>query len=348
MNWQFWKSENRASVDYTSAILDAAIIAARGQGTSGESARTAAVVFGIGVLSRAFAVAEVTPPIPVLTPEVLSRIMRSLSYTGNCIFAIDVSPVRGLSLIPTSSWDISGDVRPETWTYMVDLPAPSGMIRTRSIGAEGVIHCRQNQSLAEPWRGQSPLSEAGLSASLLGNLEKRMNEEASGQSGYLLPIPEGLSPAASDRLRSDLGALEGKIKIVETTTGAFGQGRGNSPLADWRPQRLGMDIPQFNVELRRDAASDVLSALGVPSSLMTGAGGTAIRESYRHVLTTTLTPLGKMVSDELSAKLERDISITFPSLNVVDIAQRARAYHVLIQAEMDPVKAETLSGLATA
>ena len=273
MHWQFWKSENRASTDYTSAILDAAIIAARGQGTSGDSARTAAVVFGVGLLSRAFAVAEVSPPIPALTPEVLARISRSMSYTGNCILAVDVSPVTGLALIPTSSWDIFGSFRPETWTYHVDIPAPSGMIHTRSVGAEGIIHCRQNQSLAEPWRGQSPLSEAGLSSGLLGNLEKRMNEEAGGQSGYLLPIPEGLSDTASERLRSDLGNLQGKIKIVETTTGAFGQGRQNSPLADWKPQRLGADFPQFNVELRRDAASDVLAALGVPSRPYGRSGG---------------------------------------------------------------------------
>ena len=344
--WQT-KTEHRAGVDFTGAVIDAALSAARGQGSAGEAAQVASVVFGVGLLSRGFSTAKVMPSIPALDPETLSQIARSLLLTGNSIQAIDVDPRDGLRLIPTVFWDIVGDVRPSTWLYSVDMASPSGRTTTRTVRADGIVHCRINPSLVQPWRGRSPLGEAGLSADLLGNLERRLAEEALGRTGYLLPIPEGLSEAAQTQLRTDLSTLKGGIKIVETTSGGMGAGRANAPLNDWKPQRLGADFPAANVELRKQASADVLAALGVPSGLLGGEGGAA-REAWRHTVVTALIPMAKLVSAELSTKLEQDIEITFPSLVQTDIAARARAYSSLVGAGMDAAKAEMLAGLASA
>ena len=310
MNWRFWKSEQRAT-DFSGAVLDAALGAARGQGTSGKAAQVAAVVFGVGLLSRGFATAKVTPMIPTLNPETLGHIARSLLLTGNYIGSIYVDQRTGLTLLPTTYWDIFGGVMPETWRYSVDMAAPGGRTITRTVGADGIVHCRINTSLVQPWRGVSPLVEAGLSSTLLGNLETRLGEEANGRSGYLLPIPEGLSEPAETQLRADLSTLKGGIKLVETTSGGHGQGRNNAPLQDWKPQRLGADFPTGNVELRKQAGADVLAALGVPSALMSGEGS-ASREAWRHTIVTALGPMARLVATELSNKLEQPIEIAFP------------------------------------
>ena len=346
MRWQFWKGEERAT-DFSSAVIEAALSAARGQGSSGEAAKVAAVVFGVGLLSRGFATAQVTPMIPTLGPEQLGHIARSLLLTGNYLGAIDVSMSGGLVLTPTVWWDILGDVHPSTWVYTVDMAAPGQRTLTRTVGAEGIVHCRINTSLVQPWRGVSPLTEAGLSAALLGNLERRLGEEANGRSGYLLPIPEGLSDAAQERLRADLGTLKGGIKVVETNSGGAGSGRANAPLNDWKPQRLGADFPAGNVELRKEASADVLAAIGVPSALMSGEGA-ASREAWRHTIVTALMPMAKIVAAELSAKLEEETQIAFPGLVQTDIAARARAYASLTGAGMEAVRAETLAGLDSA
>ena len=343
MNWQFWKSEKR-DTDFTGAVIEAALSAARGHGGNASAAKVAATVFGVGLLSRGFATAKVNPPMDFLDASALARIARSLLLTGNSLHSIDVDLQDGLALIPAVWWDIGGGIRETSWRYRLDMAAPGGRTTTRTVAGDGVIHCRMNESLVEPWRGVSPLTEAGLSAALLANLETRMSEEAKGRVGYLLPIPEGISDEGQTQLRADLGSLAGGVKVVETTSAGAGSGRSNAPLNDWKPQRLGADFPVANVELRKEVGGDVLAALGVPSALMSGEGA-ASREAWRHVLVTTLTPMGRLVETELSRKLEMPIEITFPSLATVDIAARARAYASLTGAGMDAAKAERLAGL---
>ena len=345
MKWPWSKSEHRAQ-DYTSLLVDAALGAASGRGTVGDAARVAAVTFGVGLLSRGFSTAMVSPMIPALDPEMLSRFARGLLLSGNAVFNIYADPMDGLMLQPVAYWDMTGSPRPSSWRYRLDIPGPSGRTMTRNVGAEGVIHVRLNPSLSQPWLGVSPLAEAGLSSELLANLEKRMGEESNQRVGALLPIPEGMADEPMAQLRADLATLRGGVKIVETTSGGHGQGRANAPQRDWMPSRLGADFPQYNVELRKQASMDVLAALGVPSALLSGEGA-ASREAWRHVIVTALAPLAKLVEHELAVKLEMPITITFPGLVQTDIAARARAYNSLVSAGMDPEKAEALAGLAT-
>ena len=61
----------------------------------------------------------------------------------------------------------------------------------------------------------------------------------------------------------------------------------------------------------------------------------------------TIAPLGRIVSEELSAKFEADISLSFESLFSADLAGRARAFQSLVGGGMDPGKAASLAGLMT-
>ena len=81
-----------------------------------------------------------------------------------------------------------------------------------------------------------------------------------------------------------------------------GQAGGN---ADWTPRRFGANIPASNIEARREVATDVVAALGVPPSMLSANTGTAAQESYRQFSLTTLQPFGDILAYELADKLER-------------------------------------------
>ena len=59
----------------------------------------------------------------------------------------------------------------------------------------------------------------------------------------------------------------------------------------------------------------------------------------------TLQPLGAIVAEELSAKLEAPITFSWNELRAADRAAGARAYKGLIEAKMEPEQALRLSGL---
>ena len=92
----------------------------------------------------------------------------------------------------------------------------------------------------------------------------------------------------------------------------------------------------------------MFAACGVPLSLAIDSDGTGQRESYRRLLHSTVVPLAKIVSEELTDKLETDVSLSFDSLFAADLSGRARAFQSLVGGGMDPTKAAGLSGLMEA
>ena len=80
-----------------------------------------------------------------------------LALFGQAVFLIDVDPMRGLTLTPASSWDVSGSPLEAEWTYRVDLAGPSGSFTVTRPGA-AVLHFQD--------RGRLPgLPGVGRSAS---------------------------------------------------------------------------------------------------------------------------------------------------------------------------------------
>ena len=197
--------------------------------------------------------------------------------------------------------------------------------------------------LIEPWAGVSPLGMASETQALAGWLEKRLAEEVSTATAYMLALPE--SRGGSEGLKTDLKAGRGRLHIVDTTAIAWGDGKDSAPRRDWESSRLGASPPEALGKLRDDVGNDIFGVYGIPSSIH-GTGGSA-RESYRQFLASTIQPLAKMVIEELAVKLDTpSLALDFSELRAADISTRARAYKQLIDRGMAPAKAEAVTGLA--
>ena len=354
MRWPWQRqAETRGAAPYTDAIVSA-ILARAGGGGSADAGTTGAVEAAASLAARAFASAKLTPEAPGVTPLVLSTIGREIVRRGECLFVIDVD-ADGLRLWPSNSWDITGGVAPQSWTYRVDLAAPDS---TRSVvaPAAGVVHVRAYVEPSAPWRGISPLTGAASTARLLAETEAALADESSGARGYVLPMPQG--PAGDDEedgetadpladLQRDIGALKGKTVLVETAAAGWGEGRSAAPQADWKPRRIGADPPDSLRQLRLDAEMTVLGASGTPVELIAAkSDGAAVREAWRRYAHAFLQPVGQIVAAELADKLERPgLALDFSALFASDIAGRARAFSSMVNGGMDVDKAAALSGL---
>ena len=83
--------------------------------------QTAAVEFPLGLISRAFMMAETTVPVPGLDPLTLSMIARQTIARGNAVFQVDLNPTtRILRLLPVAGYEVAGGVAPETWRYTIE------------------------------------------------------------------------------------------------------------------------------------------------------------------------------------------------------------------------------------
>ena len=120
---------------------------------------------------------------------------------------------------------------------------------------------------------------------------------------------------------------------------------GSAPSGDWMPRRVGADPPAAEVELLTTASAEVYAACGVPVALFATGEGTAQRESFRRLLHATVQPLARIVSAELSAKMDADVALSFDTLFAADLSGRARAFQSLVKAGMDLSKAAGLAGL---
>ena len=339
--WPFTIEKREAATD---SIILALISQASGSSVPPSAGDLAAVEAAAGLWARALASATVLPTTPTtsaLSPGILAAIGRGLAVRGDVLFAIDFMDGVGVVLTQASTWEVRGGTRPETWTYLAEFPAPSG-VRKRTLPAESVTHLRYATRPSKPWVGISPLGMASETQALAGWLEKRLAQEVSTATAYVLPLPEGR--ADSTALKADLKKGGGRLHLVDTTASSWGDGKQSAPTQDWVSKRLGADPPDSLGKLRDSVRNDVLGAYGIPNTVF-GSGGAA-REAYRQFLASTITPVSKIAVDELSAKLAvPTLKLDFSELRAADIAGRARAYGVLINAGMEPSEAAEATGL---
>ena len=337
--WPF-KTENRSSA--TDAIISALLSQASGGSAPPSAGALAAVEAAAGLWSRAFASATVDPTTAstsALTPGILAAIGRGLAVQGDVLFAIEV--LDGVKLTQAEAWEVRGGTRPETWTYLAEFPIPGG-VRKRTLPAESVIHLRYSTRPGKPWAGVSPLGMASETQALATWLEKRLAEEVSTATAYMLALPE--AKGGVEGLKADLKKGGGRLHIVDTTAFGWGEGKDGAPRRDWESSRLGASPPEVLGKLRGDVGNDIFGAYGIPSSIH-GTGGSA-RESYRQFLASTIQPLAKMVIEELAGKLDTpSLALDFSELRAADISSRARAFKQLVDAGMAPAKAEAVTGL---
>ena len=128
------------------------------------------------------------------------------------------------------------------------------------------------------------------------------------------------------------------------STGWSGRDRSTAP-ADWTAKRLGAQPPVALVDLASQATREVLAACGVSPALFDATAAAAAREAYRQLLHNTIAPLGQIVADELTRKLEVEISFDWIELRAGDIAGRARAFQSMVGGGMAVDRAAALAGL---
>ena len=349
MRWP-WSNREKRQASYSEAVSSALLSVASGVGNFSQ---TGAVEMAASTVGKALALSSVSPSdnrTSGLTPSLLASIGRQLVVRGECVFVIEIR-AGAIRLIPASSFDVSGDsLFPEDWTYRCDVSSPSAS-RTLTRPYDAVLHFRYSYDPGSPWRGVGPLTRARLTAALAANLESGLGNQASAPTGQLIPVPD---PGAGDTeaddplssLKDDLARIGGGTMLLETTAGAWGDGKAIAPRSDWEQKRIGFDPSKESGLIREQAALAVLSACGIPPSLVSEkAEGTGQREGFRRFLNLTLMPLGAIVASELSEKLDVPVGLNWDRLQASDLSGKARAFSSMVKAGLDLEKAASLAGL---
>ena len=348
MTWWPWGGTEIRASSVTDALIQQIVSQAGGKATATPAA-TGALEAAAGMVSRCFAAATVHGPAHLavaVTPAILSTIGRALIRRGELVLAIDVDPLTAaVRLLPASTWDIQGDYNPDSWWYRVDLAGPSRYATRSQLPAAAVVHPRYQIDPDRPWRGVGPLQSASLAGRLSAETTAALADAESGPRGSVLPLPVDGDDPTVVTLKSDIRTLAGKMAFVESVRSMHPGAAGNAPRDDWQTKRIGADPPAGEVELFTQASIEVLNACGVPPSLFAIGEGTAQRESFRRMLHSTIQPLGRLVSGELSAKLDAEISLSFDTLFAADLSGRARAFQSMVKGGMDVSKAAGLAGL---
>ena len=132
----------------------------------------------------------------VVTPALLADIGRRLLLRGEYVAMVQVE-LGLVTITPACDFDVTGSYDRRTWRYRLHLPGPTATtIRTAS--AESVLHVQYAQDATSPHRGVSPLQGAGLTATVLANLERSLGEEAGTPTGAVLPMPAPASQQGTD------------------------------------------------------------------------------------------------------------------------------------------------------
>lgn len=315
-----------------------------GDGDQANVFQTYPVEFALGMVGRAFMLAEVTPKLATLSPLMLSMIARQ-TLLGNSVWEVAFDREIGEPvLLPIAEYEVRGGMLPRSWRYQIEQELPAGDRLRRNLPWNGVVHVRYMPRPSAPWHGVSPLVAAGLTSKQLARIERSLAYEAEPPSGIMLPLPDGMSSRQTTAVNTALTTGRGGVTPIETTAGGFGQGQQAAPRQDWQQKRYGPEVPATSIQMRDTTGEAVMSVLGMPPGLYNAAGG-AQRESNRHFYTVTAEPLGVLIQDELSLKLEREVTITFPAATRSDISARSRAFASLIQAGLTHEAAAKQAGL---
>ena len=260
--------------------------------------------------------------------EIMGSLGRSLVRDGEAVYEIVVNG--NISLRQACGWQIAGDVDPATWSYDIELPAPSGTVKKTVEGA-GVLHFVWAVNPAEPWKGLSPAQSAPYSFGLLANLERQLMREAGGPAGSLIPSERA---ANQKTLQADINKLTGQVSLAPVTRSGP-PGTGNTPRNDYQLVRLGLRAPESTVGLRTSVILDCLQACGLPAGLVSASSPAAAREAYRQYVAASVVPRSRGILAEIEDKLElTGLDMSFAELNAADVTSKARGAASLVSAGM--------------
>ena len=335
---------------YTDLVLSAVELAAAGE-TVGAAA-TAAVETASGLLARSLSQATVVGS-PwaqrAVTAGWLHRVGTDIiSYPTGHLSQItgDGDDVR---LVPAQSWTWYGAAPDRSdWRVLATIPRPTGS-ETLTIPETAVVRMSWAPSRSQPWYGRSPLSSAKLTSELMGALERSLGREAAGQVGHLVAMPRARTRDTSGetfdgRLQS-LDDLAGRTMAISPATGFDPAAMPSQSNMTLRAERIGANPPEALVMLHRDVHETVLAACGVPPSLVGTGTGTDVREALRRYISMTVEPIARILAEELTRKLETQITFNFDRLAATDLASKARAVRSLVASGWTPREAARACGL---
>ena len=290
--------------------------------------------------------AEVSPRngrTAALTPTLLGHVGRYLLRYGEVLFEIGIR--RGqITLTPAQSWTVAGGIDPASWMYEATFQGPSTSV-VRTLPAGRVLHLMYSQSHHAPWVGVGPLSEAGVTQELVGQIETALAQEAATPRGYNIAVPD---TKQAGKLTTELRSSKGALNLVPSVASdaAWGAGQESKPADDWVSKRFGMMPPQAMVQLRGNVELSILAAAGVPVTIMSVSDGTAKKEDFRRFLHLTLQPMGRIIADQIAGALEVEgLTFDFSGIGAADIAAKARAWGTLTKGGVSPQDAGAITGL---
>ena len=344
--WSSSTVETRAS--YTSALLDHLYSQAQGR-ASATVAATAGVEAASSFYGRAFQLATVTADRPmvadVLTPALMGMVGRSLVRRGELVLYIDMTG-DGLALLPVNSYEVADGPSLSTWVYLCHIATPSGRDEQRVAAMDGVVHLRYATDPARPWRGIGPLEAASLAGKLSAETSAALADESSGPMHHFLPMPVDGEDDTVAELKVDIQTNRGGAVLVEA--GDWDKAQSGQNTADWHPRRLGANPPQPLVMLQELAFREVVAACGLNASMLfSQSDGTMSRESFRQA-GTAMEATARPVSEELTRKLDSEVTLDLQPLRSSDVQGRARGFAAMVGAGMELERAVALSGLMMA
>ena len=206
------ETENRG---YTDIVTNALLEAATDSATEGY---LAALEIAAGQLSRAFGSAGFSgADADLFNSDVMAQIGRQLLEEGEAVWFR-----QGRRLIRAEQYGLTPN-----GLYQVSNPD-----RSLELEADRVMHVRYALDVASR-RGRGPLTNARTLRTLMQRLEGALSTESNAAVGYLLPIPQDGASTNADQLRQDLADLKGRIAIIETTRGGWGDGATGAPRRDY-------------------------------------------------------------------------------------------------------------------
>ena len=344
MRWPWARSELRAAGDGAedATALAIADLEDRALGIRGDPATLALVQAGVGMIEAAFAAARVRPAVPALNPAMLALMGRAAAIRGEFAAAVELEAGAGV-LRPGTAVEIRGGAAPATWRYRLSLVAPNGPVE-RTYPADAVAHIVWHADPARPWRGQSPLRTARLTAESAVGAERSMGRELQIKPARLVPAP-GLDPkqAAQRRRQGARGRGARRGMGPRRRPGGPHDRRGRPDAGDvLRPDPAG-----GIVTLRSASATEIAAALGIPTPLISpDAAGQGQREAYRRFALLTVAPMLNVAAGALREALDMpSLRLDVGPLGAIDTISRARVAKALVDAGWSRDQAAAAAGL---
>ena len=310
-------------------------------GTAGNVMATGALEVCAGLWGRVLAAATVSGT-SALTRRIRHQIGRDLIRCGESVHLIDTTNGR-LRLEPVAQHQMLRD-----WRYELHVPRPDGTMQKRNVAREAVLHLMWAYDPGRPWEGISPLTSASLLGKLAAGAESKLVEDLATPTASLVAIPVDGGAAALDSLRSDIGDAKGKALLVQGTAAGWEEGRNQAGTnKDWKPSRLGPEIPEQLRALYSDVLASVAQCCGIPASLVQfeNVDGTEVREAFRRWIMASVQPVADLIAEAASEAFEADVVFDFRGLWAHDLQGRASAFQKLTAGGMSTAEAREIVGL---